>query len=265
MKKKNPAIFRKRGLGTARRGCERLPRTYVMTTGATLLVMMDLALLLWSPKVWKEWMLRERWSSMLPSPGAPLSGGDAETACCAALAVVPIIRRRLRRDGEMAGMGRRQRPQGTQGEREGEEDFFFFFAAVPILGRENPRQAQGQGDARLGRNANAALSPPLLQRAFFLPACHVAPSARECLDPKQAEVGLGKRRGGGDGKRQNAGSGPSNLLSQQMALQGPSSSPSQHSPHTLSSALPAPTNHSRVPPQVENACTPNKFYSIFSN
>lgn len=109
-----------------------------MTTGATLLVMMDLALLLWSPRVWKEWMLRERWSSMLPSPGAPLSGGDAETACCAALAVVPIIRGRLRRDGEMAGMGRRQRPQGTQGEREEEEDFFlqpFPFQEGKIPGR----------------------------------------------------------------------------------------------------------------------------------
>lgn len=73
-----------------------------MTTGATLLVMMDLALLLWSPRVWKEWMLRECWSSMLPSPSARLSCGDAETACCAALAVVPIIRGQLCRDGQRA-------------------------------------------------------------------------------------------------------------------------------------------------------------------
>lgn len=78
-----------------------------MTTGATLLVMMDLALLLWSPRVWKEWMLSECWSSMLPSPGARLSRGDAETACCAALAVVPIIRGQLCQGG--------QRAAGTEG------------------------------------------------------------------------------------------------------------------------------------------------------
>lgn len=96
-----------------------------MTTGATLLVMMDLALLLWSPKVWKEWMLRERWSSMLPSPGAPLSGGDAETACCAALAVVPIIRG-LHRDGEAAEKTRREEGEG------GGILFFFFFQPLPF-------------------------------------------------------------------------------------------------------------------------------------
>lgn len=90
-----------------------------MTTGATLLVMMDLALLLWNPKVWKEWMLRERWSSMLPSPGTLLSRGDAETACCAALAVVPIICGQLHWDREAAGKTRREGGRGR------EEELFF--------------------------------------------------------------------------------------------------------------------------------------------
>lgn len=67
---------------------------------------------------------------MLPSPGAPLSRGDAETACCAALAVVPIIRRQLRWDGEAAvtvGLG-----GGTRREREREEEIFFFFQPLPF-------------------------------------------------------------------------------------------------------------------------------------
>lgn len=35
------------------------PATHVITTGATLLGMMDLALLLCKPVVWKEWTLGE--------------------------------------------------------------------------------------------------------------------------------------------------------------------------------------------------------------
>lgn len=100
-----------------------------MTTGATLLVMMDLALLLWSPRVWKEWMLRECWSSMLPSPGTRLSRGDAETACCAALAVVPIIRGQLCRDGEAAAgrKGKKKKKQARRegGKRKGRRNLFF--------------------------------------------------------------------------------------------------------------------------------------------
>lgn len=101
-----------------------------MTTGATLLVMMDLALLLWSPRVWKEWMLRECWSSMLPSPGTRLSRGDAETACCAALAVVPIIRGQLCWDGEAAAAtGRKGKKKKTNkeggGKKKREEEFIF--------------------------------------------------------------------------------------------------------------------------------------------
>lgn len=95
-----------------------------------MLVMMDLALLLWSPRVWKEWMLRECWSSMLPSPGTRLSRGDAETACCAALAVVPIIRGQLCRDGEAAAAaGRKGKKKKTSkeggGKKKREEEFIF--------------------------------------------------------------------------------------------------------------------------------------------
>jgi len=129
--------------------------THVMTTGATLLVMMDLALLLWSPRVWKEWMLRECWSSMLPSPVALLSRGDAETACCAALAVVPIIRRRLCRDREEnkeRGRGRRN----------------FFFPSTPVLGKENPEQAQGTPPPTAGKErptGEETLTHPFLSRS----------------------------------------------------------------------------------------------------
>lgn len=182
-----------------------------MTTGATLLVMMDLALLLWSPRVWKEWMLRECWSSMLPSPGARLSRGDAETACCAALAVVPIIRGQLCQDGQAAGRKggkkkkknknnpppkknsqktnknqqqtnrkkkEKKKKEGERvGKRKGEGNYF---SASPDLGWENPRQAQGNPllTAGQGRNSKPALSLPLPQKAFFLPAMQLTPLGR---------------------------------------------------------------------------------------
>lgn len=68
--------------------------TYVMTTGATLLVMMDLALLLWMLTVWSELTLSDCLLSAiaLPLPWTPSCGAGG---CGAALAVVPILHTQL--------------------------------------------------------------------------------------------------------------------------------------------------------------------------
>ena len=66
--------------------------THVITTGATLLGMMDLALLLCKLVAWKDCTLRECWPSMLLLlPCRPSKEVPAETVCCAVLAVVPIV------------------------------------------------------------------------------------------------------------------------------------------------------------------------------
>lgn len=62
-------------------------RTYVMTTGATLLVMMDLALLLWMLSAWKEALLADRLLSVIPLPWKL----SRSVGWGAALAVVPIL------------------------------------------------------------------------------------------------------------------------------------------------------------------------------
>ena len=67
------------------------PATHVITTGATLLGMMDLALLLCKPVVWKEWTLSECRPSIEPPSWRPSKGALAETVCWAVLAVVPIV------------------------------------------------------------------------------------------------------------------------------------------------------------------------------
>lgn len=61
--------------------------TYVMTTGATLLVMMDLPLLLWMLSVWKEALLADRLLSVIPLPWKL----SCSVGWGAALAVVPIL------------------------------------------------------------------------------------------------------------------------------------------------------------------------------
>lgn len=69
--------------------------TYVMTTGATLLVIMDLALLLWMLTVWKGLMLRDCLLSAIPLTWRLSSGEAADTGCGAALAVVPMLHKQL--------------------------------------------------------------------------------------------------------------------------------------------------------------------------
>lgn len=66
-----------------------------MTTGATLLVIMDLALLLWMLTVWKGLMVRDCLLSAIPLPWTPSSGDATETGCGAALAVVPMLHKLL--------------------------------------------------------------------------------------------------------------------------------------------------------------------------
>lgn len=68
--------------------------THVITTGATLLGMMDLALLLCKLVARKDCTPpRECWLSMLLllPPCRPSKDVPAETVCCAVLAVVPIV------------------------------------------------------------------------------------------------------------------------------------------------------------------------------
>lgn len=57
------------------------PATHVITTGATLLGMMDLALLLCKLVVWKEWTLTECRPSIVPPPWSPSKEAVAETVC----------------------------------------------------------------------------------------------------------------------------------------------------------------------------------------
>lgn len=70
------------------------PDTHVITTGATLLGMMDLALLLCKLVVWKDCTLSECLPSMVLLPCRPSKEVPAETVCWAVLAVVPIVCRR---------------------------------------------------------------------------------------------------------------------------------------------------------------------------
>lgn len=85
----------------------------MITTGATLLGMMDLALLLCKPVDWKEWALRECRPSIALLPWRPSKGAPAETVCWAVLAVVPIVSRQSQtqdllgeRVGGQGGVGR---------------------------------------------------------------------------------------------------------------------------------------------------------------
>lgn len=55
--------------------------------------MMDLALLLCKPVVWKEWALSECRPSIALLPWRPSKWALAETVCWAVLAVVPIVSR----------------------------------------------------------------------------------------------------------------------------------------------------------------------------
>lgn len=66
-----------------------------MTTGATLLVMMDLALLLWMLTVWEGLVQRDCLLSAIPLPWTLSSGDATETGCGAALAVVPMLHKLL--------------------------------------------------------------------------------------------------------------------------------------------------------------------------
>lgn len=67
-----------------------------MTTGATLLVIMDLALLLWMLTVWKGLMLRDCLLSAIPLTWTLSSGDATEAGWGAALAVVPMLHKQLR-------------------------------------------------------------------------------------------------------------------------------------------------------------------------
>lgn len=70
-----------------------------MTTGATLLVIMDLALLLWMLTVWKGLMLSDCLLSAIPFTWRLWSGEAAGAGCGAALAVVPMLHKQLAKDG----------------------------------------------------------------------------------------------------------------------------------------------------------------------
>ena len=64
-----------------------------------MLGMMDLALLLCRPGVWKGWALSACRPSMAPPLWRPSRGALAETVCWAALAVVPIVSRQSQSRG----------------------------------------------------------------------------------------------------------------------------------------------------------------------
>lgn len=90
----------------------------MMTTGATLLVIMDLALLLWILTVWKGLMLSDCLLSAIPFTWRLSSGEEAETGCGAALAVVPMLHKQLPREGMLArklGDERKSREDQTEG------------------------------------------------------------------------------------------------------------------------------------------------------
>lgn len=74
--------------------------TYVMNTGATLLVMMDLALLFRKLTIWGELLLGERLSvaMSLPCRMMPFSRLEEVNDCGAALAVVPIMHVLMNKD-----------------------------------------------------------------------------------------------------------------------------------------------------------------------
>lgn len=104
----------------------RRDETYVITTGATLLVMIDLALPLWIFTVWEELMLRDCLLFTTPLPWRLSSVGgcwcaatedmepETEMGCGAALAVVPILHKQLGTTrGEESGLRHRKSNRGT--------------------------------------------------------------------------------------------------------------------------------------------------------